>query len=526
MASFPIGFTESAEQSLGPELSDELTMALAAGEWWAIMEVSSPISEEPEYCDFTWPPRPISLKSTKQWSQNKTQGAPVPTRSQQESPVPVGSPQKAPAPTGSPLGPPVPKSQDWRNLNFSEPLKQERLHQQRKWREKKTEEAPVAVEPPQKAPLPIASPLGPPVPQSQDWRNLNLSDPLKQERLHQQRKWRQKKTEEAPVAVEPPEKAPVPSGSPLGPPVPQSQDWRNLNFSEPLKQEQLHQQRKWRQKKTQEAPVALGSPQKTPVPSGSPLGPPVPQSQDWRNLNFPDPLKQEQLHQQRKWRQKKTEEAPVALGSPQKTPVPSGSPQGAPVLKSLQRPSVPAPKPLRGELLQRRPQASSQANPQEAVVPSGAPKGEDMAPRIPKGMLVHSGTTQGSLVPSDSPKLGESLKIPKKQRQKQREQNIPKGASGNVGVCQPPPKNKICVDINKKVQLNTKPRSPDRIKTSHLDQSSIPPRSQMNRKRALDNAGVDQSPPQKMPRLAIKVKDQELEPGSFKKLCYIYAAYS
>jgi len=28
-------------------------MALAAGRWWAIMEVSRPISEEPEYGDLT-----------------------------------------------------------------------------------------------------------------------------------------------------------------------------------------------------------------------------------------------------------------------------------------------------------------------------------------------------------------------------------------------------------------------------------------------------------------------------------------
>ncbi|XP_056115503.1 snake venom metalloprotease inhibitor 02A10-like [Rhinichthys klamathensis goyatoka] len=389
MASFPIGFTESAEQSLGPELSDELTMALAAGEWWAIMEVSSPISEEPEYCDFTWPPRPISLKSMKQWSQNKTQGAPVPTRSQQESPVAVGSPQKAPVPTGSPLGPPVPKSQDWRNLNFSEPLKQERLYQQRKWRQKKTPEAPVAVEPPQKAPVPIGSPLGPPVPQSQDWRNLNFSEPLKQERLHQQRKWRQKKTQEAPVAVGSPQKAPVPTGSPLGPPVPQSQDWRNLNFSEPLKQERLHQQRKWRQKKTQEAPVAVEPPQKAPVPTGSPLGPPVPQSQDWRNLNFSEPLKQEQLHQQRKWRQKKTQEAPVAVGSPQKAPVPTGSPLGPPVPQSQDWRNLNFSEPLKQEQLhqqrkwrQKKTQEAPVAvePPQKAPVPIGSPLG----PPVPK----------------------------------------------------------------------------------------------------------------------------------------------
>ncbi|CAM4645630.1 unnamed protein product [Leuciscus chuanchicus] len=92
-------------------------------------------------------------------------------------------------------------------------------------------------------------------------------------------------------------------------------------------------------------------------------------------------------------------------------------------------------------------------------------------------------------------------------------------ASDSVGVCQPPPRNKMCVETDKKVQLNPKLRSQKKISTSHLDQSSLQPRSQLNRKRALDNAGVDQAPPQKMQRLAIKVKDQQLEPGSLKKLC-------
>ncbi|CAM4698576.1 unnamed protein product [Leuciscus chuanchicus] len=45
----PTGFPENGGESLSPEFSDELTVALAAGRWWAIMEVSRPISEEPEY---------------------------------------------------------------------------------------------------------------------------------------------------------------------------------------------------------------------------------------------------------------------------------------------------------------------------------------------------------------------------------------------------------------------------------------------------------------------------------------------
>ncbi|XP_039511370.1 pleckstrin homology domain-containing family O member 2-like [Pimephales promelas] len=268
----------SREQPLCREDSEELSKALAAGEWWAIVEVEIPISELPEFGDFTWC-GPLEVEEAE---------APVPTR--------------------TPLGSPVPKSQDWRNRHLSETVKPERQHPQ-----------------------------------------------------------------EGPAAVESPQHAPVPTWFSPG-----STDWRS----------QHPQQSKWMQKRVQKAPAAESS-QQAPVPTGSPPKPPLP-----------------------------------------------------------------------------------------------------LAPRIPKGALVNSGTSQGSLVPSVSPKLGESLRIPKQPWQKQREQNIPKGASGNVGVCQPAPKNKICVDIVKK---DRKPRKTDRIKTSHQHQISIPPRSQMNRKRALDNADVDRS---------------------------------
>jgi len=44
----------SREQPLCQEDSEELSRALAAGEWWAIVEVEIPISELPEFGDFTW----------------------------------------------------------------------------------------------------------------------------------------------------------------------------------------------------------------------------------------------------------------------------------------------------------------------------------------------------------------------------------------------------------------------------------------------------------------------------------------
>jgi len=44
----------SREQPLCQEDSEELSRALAAGEWWAIVEVEIPISELPEFGNFTW----------------------------------------------------------------------------------------------------------------------------------------------------------------------------------------------------------------------------------------------------------------------------------------------------------------------------------------------------------------------------------------------------------------------------------------------------------------------------------------
>jgi len=40
-----------------------------------------------------------------------------------------------------------------------------------------------------------------------------------------------------------------------------------------------------------------------------------------------------------------------------------------------------------------------------------------------------------------------------------------------------------------------------------------------------NNAGVDQSPPQKMQRLSIKAKEQQLESGSFKKMCHLCSIF-
>jgi len=88
------------------------------------------------------------------------------------------------------------------------------------------------------------------------------------------------------------------------------------------------------------------------------------------------------------------QKAPMAVESPQKSPGPTGSPPEPHLPKSLPIPSVPAPKPvrgelpdnttkrprkipepLRGELLQRRPQASP---PQGAPIPYKTSKREKL----------------------------------------------------------------------------------------------------------------------------------------------------
>ncbi|XP_039532213.1 uncharacterized protein LOC120482203 [Pimephales promelas] len=127
-------------QSSSTELSEELTSALAAGRWWAIMEVSDPI---PEY-DFSvseeWGQTKEAgatssssslvlsekahflhsgisdetLKTIPEWRQKRTQGAHFSSRSRHEAPVPIlacavrssegpaaRSPKEAPVPRGS-----------------------------------------------------------------------------------------------------------------------------------------------------------------------------------------------------------------------------------------------------------------------------------------------------------------------------------------------------------------------------------------------------------------------------------------
>ncbi|XP_039532214.1 uncharacterized protein LOC120482204 [Pimephales promelas] len=124
-------------QSSSMELSEELTSALAAGRWWAIMEVSDPIPDDYEY-DFSvseeWGETKEAgatssssslvlsekahflhsgisdetLKTIPEWRQKRTQGAHFSSRYRHEAPEPVRS---SPEPVRSWPEPPVRSSE-------------------------------------------------------------------------------------------------------------------------------------------------------------------------------------------------------------------------------------------------------------------------------------------------------------------------------------------------------------------------------------------------------------------------------
>ncbi|XDV45989.1 hypothetical protein PO909_013976 [Leuciscus waleckii] len=284
MSTFPIGFPESTEQSLCPELSDELTMALAAGEWWAIMEVSHPISEEPEYGDLT---------SGLWWGT-----------------VEAG---ETPCPTSGTLPDNITKRP---KLKIPEPLRRELLQQRPQ--AYSPQGAPMSARSTQGAPVPTKSQQGAPVHGSSkkgsltsalfftDASEKDLNSDATLKTTEQQRKWRQKKPQEAPVAAESPQKPPVPTGFPHGAPVPKSL-----------------------QRPPVPAPKVLAC-----FPRGALMPEKVP---DRRKLNIPEPLGQEQQQQK--------PQAPSLQGT-----LPD---------KISKRPKLKIPELLRGELLLQRPQASS-----------------------------------------------------------------------------------------------------------------------------------------------------------------------
>ncbi|XP_048048340.1 uncharacterized protein LOC125269485 [Megalobrama amblycephala] len=207
-----------------------------------------------------------------------------------------------------------------------------------------------------------------------------------------------------------------------------------------------------------------------------------------QKLKIPEPLRWELLQQ--KPLASSVQGVSIPATSKQDAIVPNRTPVGVPVHAGTQQgASSPQAAPVSVESLKG------------AAVPAPSTQGATMPSRIAKVAPMHSGTPQGAHVPAGSPQQEANLRIPMQWREQWRQQNIPKGVSviaktpqrtptsDNAGVDQSPPQ-KLCVEIYNKVQLNLKLRS-------HNHQLHQRTWSHLNRKRALDNAVVDQSPPPK-----------------------------
>ncbi len=357
MSTIPTSFPESAVQSSSSERWDELTTALAAGRWWAIMEVSSSISEEPEYGDLT----SVQWWGTVEAGENSFPPSLVFSDESEKAESPHSVSSDA-------------------TLNTKEP-----------WRQKKT----------QSAPMPPRSQKGAPVPAYTEKRDHtsslvfnNASEKAESLRsgfsdamlktTEQQRMWRQKKPQEPPVLA----------GSE------KAECGNSLKTTKQVRQE-------GRQKKPQVAPVPAGSSQGAPVHGGSPQGHLVPTgSQQRGKLRIPEHLRQHLLR------------AANELGAP--PPVPARSPQGAPVAtKKVQKvQKIKFHEPLRQELQQQKPQASSEKG---APVPNKTPERQRL--KIPEPLrqellqLSHRASSmKGELVPQKTQEK-QRLKIPEQLRQ-------------------------------------------------------------------------------------------------------------
>ncbi|XP_051729215.1 uncharacterized protein LOC127501306 [Ctenopharyngodon idella] len=435
--------------------SDELTTALAAGKWWAMVEVSSPISEEPEYgghisgqwgdlveAQETSCPTSLvfsdasekaqrrsqhsgfsdaSRKTTKQSRQKIAQGGPVPARSKQGAPVPANS-EKGDLSSSLLFSD---ASEQAPNSSFSDAT----LKNMEQRRKKK----------PQVAPVPDGSPHGTPVAAPKDNVGLCQAPPQKlcveidnlTEKMQQLTLNLESHNHQAPQ-TKPRIRSSLRRGSQL------SRKRASDNAGVDPKG----------------VPVHSGTPQGAPVPDGSPHGTPVAAPKDNVGLCQAPPQK---LCVETDNLNEKTQQLNFNLESHNHQ-----APQTKPRIRSSLR---------RGSQLSRK-------------------RASDNAGVDPKGVPVHSETPQGAPMPTSYPQQGTKHEIA-------------------LHLCYP--------------LLLQKPQA------SCLLAQRTQTRSHLNRKRALDNAGVDQSPPQKKQRMAIEVKVQQSKQGSleqmdllcsmFKKLC-------
>ncbi|XP_048053058.1 uncharacterized protein LOC125272336 isoform X4 [Megalobrama amblycephala] len=492
--------------------SDELTMALAAGKWWAMVEISFPIAEEPEYGgmwgdlveaqDTSCPTSVVfsdasekaqrrsqhsgfsdaTQKNTKQSRQKIALGGPVPARSKQGASVPDWSPHGTPvaAPKGNagvdPKGVPVHSGT------------------------------------PQRAPVLHGSPHGTPVAAPKDNVGLCQAPPQK---LHVETDNLNEKAQQQKFNLES----------------------HQASRRRPEIRSSLRRGSQLSRKKTSDnagvdpkgVPVHSGNPQEAPVPDGSPHGTPVAAPKDNVGLcqappqklyvetdNLNEKTQQQKFnleshnHQASRRRpeirsslrrgsqlsRKKTSDnvgvdpkgVPVHSGTPQVAPVPDGSPHGTPVA---------APKMLYVETnnLNEKTQQqnlnleshNNQASRRRPEIRSSLRRGSQLSRKKtsdnagvdPKGVPVHSGTPQVAPVPDGSPH-GTPMAAPK----------------DNVGLCQVPPQ-KLYVEtdnLNEKAQqqnFNLESQNHQASRRRPEIRSSLRRGSQLSRKKTLDNVGVD-----------------------------------
>ncbi|XP_048053056.1 uncharacterized protein LOC125272336 isoform X2 [Megalobrama amblycephala] len=445
--------------------SDELTMALAAGKWWAMVEISFPIAEEPEYggmwgdlveAQDTSCPTSVVFSDASEKAQRRSQHSGFSDATQKNTkqsrqkialggPVPARSKQGASVPDWSPHGTPVAAPKDNVGLCQAPPQK---LHVETDNLNEKAQQQKFNLESHQ------ASRRRPEI-RSSLRRGSQLS--------------RKKTSDNAgvdpkgvPVHSGNPQEAPVPDGSPHGTPVAAPKDNVGLCQAPPQK---LYVETDNLNEKTQQQKFNLeshnhqASRRRPEIRSSLRRGSQLSRKKTSDNVGV-DP-----------------KGVPVHSGTPQVAPVPDGSPHGTPVA---------APKMLYVETnnLNEKTQQqnlnleshNNQASRRRPEIRSSLRRGSQLSRKKtsdnagvdPKGVPVHLGTPQVAPVPDRSPH-GTPVAAPKV----------------------------LYVETN---DLNEKTQQQNFNLESHNNQasrrrpeirSSLRRGSQLSRKKTSDNAGVD-----------------------------------
>ncbi|XP_067283602.1 cyclin-dependent kinase 12-like [Pseudorasbora parva] len=469
------------------EYSDELTAALAAGRWWAIMEVSDPLPEYPEEngdllsgkCSGTQR-APVPVRATQGGSvaTRYIQGASKPARSTQRGSMPARSPQGGYVATRSTQGASV-ATRSTQGASAPASSEKEGL---------------------------TSSPAFTGASEKVQYSGFSTAD--------QRRKWTSKK----------PQGAPVPAGSRQEPQLPlRSQQRGKLGIPEclikHLKEASLGSTKP--AKPLQWAPVAFSS---------SPYRAPISEQIVERR---PKPKIPEELRSELK-------EAPVPTRSNQGAPVPARSTQEAPFKTPMPNKPLRAPlAPMPGKFLDRPKQELLQQNPLapslklEPVSCTSDINTSSECVQVTDPELRSKELLRQRLQNAPALVSASSLRIPRqlrekwrvmseqdqKQKNNQNEVSVPAKApqqppgslqgtpSCNTGA--PATQQTLCVEFHNYQAPQIKKKRTLKKRTL----SSTQPRTQLTLKRALDNAGVDQSPPPKKQRMATDLKDKQSNPG-------------